>query len=398
MTVRSTRLHGCLAEVLAIALALSMPPAAMHAQGPRLAPKPALAAGAPTGCAAFPAPSLPTAPSPLGEDPEARRLIELGNEAALQGEHQAARDAFQRAAQLAPTNARLAYYLGRQHEELGDFTAAVREYCRYLALAPNAPDADEVRGRIVRLVPASELARMDELRATFRSAVALLERRQFGAADSLFTNIAQQLPSAPEVYFNRGLARAARGLRGAALEDFEKYLELAPTAPDRVQLRGATSRLQDRVYNPGSAFGAGLAVPGMGQMSTGRPLLGVLVLGAVAGAISSALSEERIFEVASFTDPFGNRYVDSLPATARPRFVTAAGAAALLWLGSAWEAAAYARRTRERAEAIIASTTGSGPTLAFGTDGRVTRVGLSVPLPGYRKPPSSTDTDLSTKR
>jgi tetratricopeptide (TPR) repeat protein len=361
----------------------------LEAQGARLAPKLSLAAGAATGCAAFATPVMPTAPSPLGEDPEVRRLIELGNEAALQGEHQAARDAFQRAAQLAPANARLAYYLGRQHEELQEFSAAVREYCRYLALAASAPDADEVRGRIVRLVPASELARMDELRGTFRSAVALLQRRQYGAADSLFSSIAQQLPAAPEVYFNRALARAARGLRGAALEDFEKYLELAPLAPDRTQVRSATSRLQDRVYSPGSAFGSGLAVPGMGQMSTGRPLLGVLLLGAVASTLSYGLTQERTVHAAAFTDPFGNRYVDSLPATTRPRLLPGVTAAAVLWLGSAWEAAAYARRTRARAEAIIAGGTETGLGWTLSADGYEIRAGLSLTLPGGRHTPDS---------
>jgi tetratricopeptide (TPR) repeat protein len=346
----------------------------------RLAPKRALVATAPTGCAAFPAPVLPTAPSPLGEDPEARRLIDAGLEAALQGEHAEARNAFTEASRKSPNNARLAYYLGREHEELRDATAAVREYCRYLLLAPNAPDRDEVLGRVVRLVPASELARVDEARANFRSGVALLERRQFTAADSVFGTIAQQLPTAPEVFFNRGLARAARGERRAALTEFEKYLELAPSAADRSDVRSAMSQLQDRVYGGGQALLSGLVVPGMGQMSTGRPVFGVLVLGAVAGAAIFGLMQEETIEVATFTDPFGNPYIDSLPKTVRPNLVPAAIGAGVVWLGAAWEASRYANRTRARAEAIIAlGESGRGILVGPGRNG-ATRLGMTLAL------------------
>lgn len=353
----------------------------------QLAPKRILVATAPTGCAAFAAPTTPTSQSPLGEDAEAQRLLDAGLELALQGEHVEARNAFARAAARSPNNARVAYYLGREHEALREATEAVREYCRYLMLSPSAPDVDEVQGRLVRLVPASELARVDEARANFRSGVALLERRQFNAADSLFGAISTQLPTAAEVFFNRGLARAARGERGAAIADLEKYLELSPGAGDRTTVRSAMTTLQDRVYGSGQALASGVLIPGFGQMSTGRPVLGVLVLGAVAGAMVVGLAQEETFEIGTFTDPFGNSYVDTLPRTERPRLLLAGAGAGLLWLGSAWEAMSYARSTRARAESIIAlGTIGDRArlVLAPGPRGRGARVGLSLAWGGRR--------------
>ena len=350
-------------------------PGLVHAQ---LAPKRTLAATAPQGCAALLAPSIPTGSST--EDSETRRLISAGQEASLQGEHEVARDSFAQAAKRSPHNAVLAYYLGREHEALNANNDAVREYCRYLRLSPNARDADEVQGRIVRLTPKSQLAQADEARANFSSAVALLERRQYIAADSMFGSIATRLPNSPEVYYNRALTRAARGERTLAMQDFQKYFDLAGNPSDRNAINTAVARMQDRVFSPTQALSSGLALPGMGQMSTGRPLFGVGVLGAVAGALFWGMSEKQGFEVATFQDPFGNPYIDSLPKTTRPNLAIAAVAAAALWGGSAYEAMSYAQRSRVRAESIIrvgvATSDDANAFVAF--DRR--RVGLGVAL------------------
>ncbi len=90
-----------------------------------------------SGCAAFPPPAQVRATTP-NADAESRQLIDAAQDAALQGDHATARDAFAKAATLVPGNARVAYYLGREHESLNDHPSAVREYCRYLALSPSA--------------------------------------------------------------------------------------------------------------------------------------------------------------------------------------------------------------------------------------------------------------------
>ena len=318
----------------------------------QLSPKRTLAATAPQGCAALIAPTTNSG-SRTTVDSETRRLIGAGQEASLQGEHEAARDAFSQAAKRDPGNAELAYYLGREYEFLSAHNEAVKEYCRYLQLSPNARDADEVQGRIVRLTPQSQLAQVDEAKANFSSGVALLERRQFIAADSVFGSILTKLPNSPEPYYNRALTRAARGERTLAMQDFRKYMDLSGNPPDRNAINSAIERMQDRVFRSGQALTSGLVLPGFGQMSTGRPLLGVGVLGAVAGALIWGLAEKQGFEVATFQDPFGNPYIDSLPKTTRPNLVIAAVAAGALWGGAAYEAMTYARHTQLRAESII---------------------------------------------
>jgi tetratricopeptide (TPR) repeat protein len=367
------------------ALSLIGTAASAQPQPIRLPVKTGLAASGISGCAAFPPPAQVRATSPTA-DAESRQLIDEAQDAALQGDHATARDAFAKAATLVPGNARVAYYLGRELESLDDNSSAVREYCRYLALSPSAPDGDEVRGRIVRLTPASELARVDEARANFRSGVALLQRRQYLAADSAFGAVSRQVPAAPEPYYNRALSRAARGDRTPAMQDFERYLELAPQASDLVQVRGSMARLPDRVYGPGQALGSGLLFPGMGQMSTGRPVLGVVALGAVAGAVVLALSSKDEVVTERFTDPFGNPYTDSLTRTTRPLAAAGLAAAGVVWLGAAWEAASYARRSRSRAESIIARHEGSGAMLAVSALPR-RRVGLALAFALPRRGP-----------
>lgn len=352
-------------------------PIALHAQLPgRMSIKTGLAASGISGCATFPPPAQVRGTSP-NADAESRRLIDEAQDAALQGDHGTARDAFAKAAALVPGNARVAYYLGRELEALTESNVAVREYCRYLALSPSALDGDEVRGRIVRLTPATELARVDEARANFRSGVALLQRRQYLAADSAFAAVARQVPAAPEPYFNRALSLAARGNRAQAIQDFEKYLELAPQAVDLVQVRGSMARLPDRVFGPGQALGSGVLFPGMGQMSTGRPVLGVVVLSAVAGALVMAFKSTEEVVTDRFTDPFGNAYTDSLTRSTHPLAFAGVAAAGVLWAGAAIESVRYARRSRSRAESIIARRESSGLSLAVTPLPR-RRVGLSV--------------------
>ena len=90
------------------------------------------------------------------------------------------------------------------------------------------------------------------------------------------------------------------------------------------------------------------------------------------------------FEVATFTDPFGNTYVDSLPVTTRPNFALAATSAGVLWAGAAYEAMSYARRTRARAESIIQisvpGTTGDAEAF-LAVNRRSLGAGIKIKLP-----------------
>lgn len=109
-------------------------------------------------------------------------------------------------------------------------------------------------------------------------------------------------------------------------------------------------------------------------------MVGVLALGAVAGAVVLALSSKEEVVTDRFTDPFGNQYTDSLTRTTRPMALAGLAAAGVVWAGAALESASYARRSRSRAEAIIARNEDRGVTLAVTPLPR-RRVGLGVSLP-----------------
>jgi tetratricopeptide (TPR) repeat protein len=327
--------------------------------GPRLAPKTALAAIGPAGCTSLVSPPSPDGGgtlTPRDAADSTRKLIAIGQDAAVQGDHAAARDAFVVAARLAPSNERVAYYLAREYEDLGEIPNASRQYCRYLALVPNAPDADEVRGRLLRLTPPAEIARTDEARAQFRSGVTLLQQKQFVPADSAFGHVIRVLPGASEAFYNRGLSRAARGLRAAAMADFERYLQLSPGASDQAAIRSAMARLQDRVWDASSVFLQGLIAPGVGQMATGRPIRGVLILALGGGIAAAGLTNKSTLQTNEYRDPFGNPYIDSVQVTEHPYLLPAAGALAAVWLLSALEASAFARGSLTRARGILASS------------------------------------------
>lgn len=342
-----------------LAVAFQGAGAIAQSTGPKLAPKTTLAAIGPPGCTSSIPPTATDGASTLSPRDAAdssRKLVSAGQDYAVAGDHAAARDAFVVAKTLAPTNARIAYYLGREYEELDEIPSASKEYCRYLALVPTAPDADEVRGRVLRLTPPAEIARTDEARAQFRSGVTLLQQRQLVAADSAFGNVIRTLPAASEAYYNRALSRAARGERASAMQDFERYMQLAPGASDQAAIRSAMARLQDRVYDASSVFFQGLIAPGVGQMATGRPIRGVLILALGGGIAAAGLTSKSSLQTNQYHDPFGNPYIDSVQVTERPYLVAAAGALAAVWVLSALEASAFARGSLAKARGILASS------------------------------------------
>jgi tetratricopeptide (TPR) repeat protein len=366
----SVRAIGAAAAAL-VAL-LATPPASGAQQ---LTPKPALSGSALSGCRA-----TTESDSPREESAEVRQLFASGQDAALQGDHVAARQAFQRAASLAPGSARIAYYLGRAHEDLSERPSAIMAYCRYLALAPSGANADEVRGRILRLTPVQDLRRSDEARAAFRSGLTLLGQRQFEPAAAAFGNAAQLVPNAPEAVYNRGLARAAAGDRRGAVEDLKRYLETTPDATEELQLRAVIARLEAPVPAPKTALFQGLVVPGLGQFYTGRPTRGLAVLGLVAGAVVLGARSKESNDVRSFTDPFGNPYSDTIAVSRQPYLAGGIAVAALLWGGAAWESSRFARRMRTSSASLVVLSPSSA---ASTIDGPRFVIGVRVPLRGF---------------
>src|SRR5688572_13558517 len=149
----------------------------LHAQ--QLPTKRTLSATSTLPCPAPPAGVV----SSRNDSPDVRRLVALGHEAAIVGDHRQARDVFVDAARLSPGDERIAYQLGRAYEELGERPNAVREYCRFLALAPRATDAPDVRARIATLAAAAgPSGAADQGASAFRTGVGHLDQRRWQEA------------------------------------------------------------------------------------------------------------------------------------------------------------------------------------------------------------------------
>jgi hypothetical protein len=103
-------------------------------------------------------------------------------------------------------------------------------------------------------------------------------------------------------------------------------------------------------YSPGGAAVRSLLIPGLGQFYTGRPALGVLFLGAGAGAIAAGVMSKRTviecLERTTGTCP-DNRIRDSK--VERPMLLPGIGGFVALGVIGAIEASAAARRANARA-------------------------------------------------
>ena len=324
------------------------------------------------------------------DSPDVRRLMALGHEAAIVGDHRQARDVFVDAARLSPGDERIAYQLGRAYEELGERPNAVREYCRFLALAPQASDAPDVRTRLIALAApaAGGSPAGDQAAAVFRTGVTHLDERRWREATEAFTRVIQSLPRAAEAYYNRALARAALDERDPAIRDLEQYLTLRPAAEDQTQVRAQIDALRRPSWSTTTALVTGLVVPGLGQAYTSRPWLGLGVAAAAGTSLYFALQSKDEQEIRVYEFPPGfpePTYTDTVTVTKHPYYAAGLAAFATLTIGAAFEAAHYARRSRgtntPRPVGRPAATR-VGSVELFAPDVVPTRTGLAVRLTG----------------
>jgi tetratricopeptide (TPR) repeat protein len=318
-----------------------------NASAQSLRPKRTLTVSVAPGCEA-------AATRPTGarrDNAEARRLAAAGQEAALVGDQKAARDAFAKAAELNPTDDRIAYDLGRAHEELSDSTGAINEYCRYLTLSPAGREAGDVRSRLQRLVPRNAAQNAQDLLQKFRLGLFLYDSARYDAAERAFDDVVQRAPLAAEGYFNRGLMRAAIGSRAEALKDFESYLAAVPAADDRTEVSRTITVLRRPVYGSGTALVRSV-IPGFGQFYTGRPLRGVLVLAGVAASAGMAIVQTTTTKQIDYVDPNNVPAPYTQEYTERKYLVPGVAAAAGLTVIAAIEAVWYAKRS-SRGAAVL---------------------------------------------
>ncbi|HEX6132625.1 MAG TPA: hypothetical protein VFZ24_01505 [Longimicrobiales bacterium] len=296
------------------------------------------------------------------DEREAARLVASAREAALLGDAAAARDLLQRAARTDTSAANIAFLFGRTLEELGVVEDAVREYCRYLRLAPDAPDTAEVRQRIARTAALVSPGIPDSAIDRFRAALAFVDAGRLDEAEAGFSDAIAAAPSWPTPYYNRALLRVRRNRRFEARADLERYLALEPQAGDATRVRTWISQLDApiRIYSPGSAFFLGL-IPGAGHFYTGRPLAGTALLAVAGGAAAIGVLYQRT-QVECLTVPQNNvcppdQVRDEY--TERPWLLPAMGVAAAATLFGAIDAARGARSRNARAALDAAARIGA---------------------------------------
>jgi tetratricopeptide (TPR) repeat protein len=320
----------------------------------------------------------PPAPPPAARVQESRRLFSLGQEASIVGDHRAARDLFRQAQELNGSDERISYYLARSDEELQQSAEAIGQYCRYLTLSPNGPDAADVRARLDRLTaPAgarggtSGAGRRAAAAARFQAGVDAADRGRLADADRAFGDVIGQLPSAAEAYYNRGVVRAKRSDWSGAERDLRHYLASSPGAQDAAAVRERVAVLGRASTSPTTALAGGVVLPGFGQYYTGRPVLGAIVTAGTAAGLWYALRSVERTKDTTYTDLFGNPYTGQI--TRRGRYNESAGlaiAGGVAALG-AIEGYVYARSKRSDALRLVAigrdgTPAAEGPARRFG--------------------------------
>ena len=168
-----------------------------------------------------------------------------------------------------------------------------------------------------------------------RAGIDYFAARNLKSAQRSLSSAANAAPSWPDVFYTRALVYQADGQSSLAVADFQHYLQLRPSAVDRVAV---TSRIDALNRSPSQALALGI-IPGGGQFYTHQPVLGLIVLGGVAGSAVWALKSSPII----FTDPFGHPYQAG---TKRKNLTTGLAVGGGLWVIGALEAALHASTAR----------------------------------------------------
>jgi tetratricopeptide (TPR) repeat protein len=336
-------------------------------------------------------PASPAAPAPRARDAGVDSLLSAGSRAAILGDFQAAEDLLRRAAALDGSNPVVSYRLARTLDDQGKAEPAAVEYCRYLSLAPDAPDASDIRDRVRSLAGDGSVSLGDPWTREMAAATDAYRAGRFGDAVDGFTRAIAVAPDAPDGHYDRAVSYLAMDQRDPAAEDLEAYLRLAPQAEDATRVRAQLDQLRAPVLAaapvaapaprrtaaaPGRVLVEGMVLPGLGQHETGRTLLGVGVLAAVGGAVYLALHEQVATEQRQAQDPFGNTYTYDVHVRERPYQSIGIGAAVAIGLGAAFESFLYARRTPEQVAEAPQRGGPALPELALERAGESLRIGL----------------------
>lgn len=320
-------------------------------EGVALAPKRSLTLPTIAGCVR----ATPPAAAPRRDESAARAAAARARELALVGDREGARAGFARAAALDPASPQLAYDLGRAAEEAGDARGALGGYCQTLTLAPTGPTAPDARARVARLTGGAGVDADRRARESFVRGVAALDAGRPAAAQAAFDSVLRATPNAPEASYNRGLAALALGRDADAARDLAAYVASPAAGADRGEVLRAVDALRRPALDPGTALARG-ALPGFGQLYTGRPAAGIAVFAATAAAVGVALHQQTSSREQSYVDPFGHSYTSPVTVQRRPALVPGLAAAALFTAGAAYEASRYAAGAAGRRPTVSVRT------------------------------------------
>lgn len=333
--------------LLRAARLLVLAPCVASAQ--RAVPHEPLLQGAPPIAARPACAPLVTSPTPTAEQRrQARDLVQRGQQSAILGDRIAARDQLRQAVALDPSNADFAYQLARAEESAGDDAGAARAYCRSISLAPDAPDAADSRTRLAQLTLVTRQADSAQAASVFRRAVVLYQRGQLDSAHNAFSAALARAPDWPAALYDRAVVRSALGQRDGATADFQQYLRVEPSAPNRAAVVTRIAELRDAPLSPSRALVLGLVIPGAGQFYAGRPVRGALSLVGAGLALACGMSQRASIQSVqqTATDPFGNpySYTTSRRVTERPCRTPGFTAAGVIALVSAIDAYRFVQR------------------------------------------------------
>ncbi|MGD2071176.1 MAG: tetratricopeptide repeat protein [Gemmatimonadota bacterium] len=332
------------------------------------------------GAAAFQCPetALDTGATPE-ERGQAEELGSLASQAVILGEMDRARELLDRATELDPGSAELAYRYGRVLEDDGEVGVAIDAYCRVLTLEPAGVEAREARARIDALARSERESLPDEAVTAFRTGLQLADAERIVQALDAFDAAVGAAPGWAGAVYNRGILRARARRWEDARDDLRRYLELRPDAPDAIAVSEGIGRLETTASLPsaGATFLVGL-LPGAGQFYSGRPVAGLGVLTLFGGALATALLVEDV-EVLCLSDPGPG--ADCPPEhvldeqSERPYLVAGLGAAAAVTVLGAVEAFLHVRGQGAEAAGFasleIGGTRVVGPALERGDGGRI---------------------------
>jgi tetratricopeptide (TPR) repeat protein len=278
----------------------------------------------------------------------ARDASQRGQQAALLGDGATAIRVLREAATLDPTAADVAFQLAGVYETARDSVNAVKEYCRFLSLAPTSPEARTVVDKIRILAPPRIEQVIDLPLAVFRSGIAAYRRGELTTADSAFSAAIAGDTAWADAYYNRGRVRLLLGDRQRAGTDFAQYLRLNPEARDRLDVSNelATLGLGEYSFSPLQTLAWGILIPSAGEFYTHRPIRGILTLLGVGGSAAMAFQERTT----------GRR-------TEHPYLIAGLVTAGAVWLVSAVDATIYARNSvdkQRRVAFIVAPGTSGG--------------------------------------